>query len=136
MKRRYIVIPLLIASLSIAVLHTLALEFSWYWVYRRFDIPMHLLGGFIIAKLAFFVLKSVFPRYTRQAGLYQILAILVTVTLIIGGVWELLENALGLTRDAGYTRDTIKDIWVDAAGALLAAVGIVALRTVTSNHDE
>src|SRR3989344_5622067 len=57
----YIVFSLL---LIVAMLHSAAIYFSLYWIYRWFDMPMHFLGGLLVGLSSLWLLF--FAGYIRK----------------------------------------------------------------------
>jgi hypothetical protein len=96
-------------------LHHLASTYSWYWLYRGIDIPMHMLGG-LMAGFFTIVALDIFSQkvtYTK---------ILIGV-LIVGILWEVLEWMYGLSGlSVLYRYDVIKDIVDDLIGGLGACL--------------
>jgi hypothetical protein len=115
----------LLFTLSIvilAVLHGAALVFSLYWVYLWLDVPMHFLGGAVVA-LGYqsrFMLGKVAHRLSF--GLPTTLL----MVLVVGGLWELYEYIVGPILP-GYAKDTVIDIVMDVLGGL---VGYATARAV------
>ena len=110
----------LFATITLAVLHTLALSYKIYFYVPWFDIPMHILGGFVVALCAI-ILCSLYPKKI-PIDLRVILVIL--FTLLIGSLWEVFEvylNAEYQVEQFSFI-DTISDLWNDFVGSVLALV--------------
>jgi hypothetical protein len=106
-----------LSILTMAVLHSIALTFSLYWVYLWLDIPMHILGGATVA-LGYqskFLLKRIEHRLSFG------LPATVLFVLMIGGAWEVYEYLVDpiLTE---YGIDTVLDLVMDAVGAMFGYV--------------
>lgn len=118
----------LITSVILAIAHSFAVMFSLYWVYLWFDIPMHFLGGIVVA-LGFLSLTRVHVRHTLIHGL----VLTAGVVLVVGIGWEVFEhmtNTIALERSQGtLVRDTIGDLVVDVLGGI---VGYGTARTVSA----
>lgn len=104
---------------TIALVHTVALEFFLYWKYLWLDIPMHVLGG-VACSLFFSVLPffgiRVHERYNRVWGYFAF-------TLCIGVMWELFEVVAGISRgEPGFVLDTITDLSMDTVGAFIGFI--------------
>lgn len=98
-------------ALVIAVLHILAVAFYLYSFYWWFDIPLHFLGGLSVGLTALYWRGRIAP-FAAAAG----------AALAFGLMWELFEYAAGITLNGigSYPLDTVKDLFLDAAGGLLA----------------
>ena len=106
----------LLSGVSLAVLHYLSLEFYLYWRYLWLDIPMHALGGSVVA-LGFLSLKDMYPRWPRKY-----LSVWWTVTFVVFAalVWEVFEIAIGVEFEPDrYVMDTISDLVVGIFGGLV-----------------
>jgi mannose/fructose/N-acetylgalactosamine-specific phosphotransferase system component IIC len=113
----------IVALCVLAVAHKIAILFFLYWTYPWLDIPMHALGGMVVA-LGFLM---VFNEYTH--GMFRRgLLITVSVAFMVGLLWELFELANGITvlTDAGYALDTGHDLVMDIVGGFL---GYILART-------
>lgn len=100
-------VPALLLSLVIAVLQRYALANFLYWYYPWFDVPMHLLGGVVIATVLVAFLHSCRP----------LLFVILAAAIFTG--WEVFEFALGFPRELNYVFDTSLDLLNDAIGAVL-----------------
>lgn len=112
------------ASLLLVYVHATALEAQWYVIYPGFDVLIHLFGGALIALFALFVYRAVYPKTKDTMLSFGAIVLLIMATIGVGIIWEVLEQQLQLTYDAGYSIATAKDLAVDFAGALLAVTGI------------
>ena len=74
----------LIAGSILAVIHVISLELFLYWKYLWLDIPMHALGGAVVA-LGLFTLHDLWPRYPKRL-LYPIPVLLLVLLVAMG--WE------------------------------------------------
>jgi hypothetical protein len=109
------ILILLIASSMLAALHLLALEFYLYWQYLWFDLPMHFLGGAIVAIAVFAIMDFGLPL-PKWAG--TSIAVLAFV-LAIGVVWEIFEVVAEIsTRERNYVFDTTIDLVMDLLGGV------------------
>jgi hypothetical protein len=112
-------IAILILSLTIAGLNLLALKYFLFWRLWWYDIPMHFLGGFILASIALWIVAYEVPVGLRPK--VNRLAAAVLMALIVGILWEIFEYVAGITKgEAGYWQDTLKDITMDVVGGLAA----------------
>ncbi len=109
-----VLILFLLALITLAGVHQLALSFYLYWVYPWFDIPMHFLGGAIIA------LGSQTPLFEKVAHLkVRNVASVIVIVLAIGLLWEVFEWKFVIVDREGYALDTFYDIIFDSAGGLI-----------------
>lgn len=113
MRRPSLYVLAIAVAIVVASLHFLAVEDSLYWIYRWFDIPMHLLGGLMIGIPAAVILCDHGWRRTR------LFLGVVAVALCVGLVWEVFEFKEGLTAfGPGFALDTTKDLINDTLGAI------------------
>lgn len=109
----------LIAGSLLVVLHVLSLELYLYWKYPALDIPMHALGGAVLA-LLFFTLHDIFPQYPSRL-LYPIPVLLLVLLIILA--WEVFQlqiEVLPLEEDVEI--DTITDLIMGMLGAVMGYV--------------
>lgn len=99
----------------LAVVHILATEFFLYWTYPWLDIPMHALGGVVVA-LCFLTFCNIYTQGTYQKGLLITLG----VVLGVGILWEIFEfvNQLG-GPELDYVQDTLLDLVMDIVGGCI-----------------
>ncbi len=111
----------LISGSVLAVTHVIALELFLYWRFLWFDIPMHFLGGVVMALLVFTfrdlrLLKKDF--WTQCASV-------VAFVLFAALVWEVYEILIGIPIEENYAADTLLDLIMGVSGGALGAfVGI------------
>lgn len=107
----------LISFSLLATIHLVALQFSLYWHFLWFDIPMHVFGGAIVA-LGFFTLRDLklFPNKHLTFG--TVFFLVLTVAL----VWEAFDFFAGIPIYDDYLTDTLTDI---AMGLLGGSMGYV-----------
>lgn len=107
-------------ALLVAVLQSVAFSFFLYWTLWWYDILMHGLGGFLIGSIAAWA--YVF-ELKRHVGVNRFLWI-VGVTFAVGALWEIFEYTVGFrvydSLYEPYVVDTLNDMGMDTAGALLA----------------
>lgn len=115
-----------ISLVLLAVANNLAVQFSLYWQYLWFDIPMHFLGGTVIA-LGFL---SAYPMHFSTRG-RRFKATLVFV-LVGGLLWEAFEHSAGisLTREAALLPDTALDLAMDIVGGVVAFYVVEHMRVL------
>lgn len=106
----------------------LAIYFSWYWVHWWLDIPVHMVGGLILALLFYYM---VFANHRTRLffGLSRnkqsIFSTMVFWVLVVAIGWEALELWAGRSRIApNYALDLFLDIVTTTVGALFAYVAI------------
>lgn len=118
-----------IALILLAGINALALEFFLYWRYLWLDIPMHALGGIVVA-LGFLTLFS----HTLDRPYKEGLLLTVAVVLTVGTLWEVFEYIVDMRflGETSHIGDTLLDIMMDAAGG--AAGYIVARRLTELDH--
>jgi hypothetical protein len=105
-------------AILIDVSHLAAIKYSLYWIFPWFDIPMHFLGGVIVAFFIYLMLQWKLPNIVRS-GNSHFLRYLLFGALFVGLLWEALELKTGLTfvSQSDYIVDTISDLIIDLMGA-------------------
>ncbi len=99
-------------------------HFYLYWSYWWWDVLMH----FYVSMTGAFGLywglfhSGIIFRKPFQSEFINI-ALVFLLVMIIGSGWEVYEYYYGISLDAaeGQVRDTVNDLILDSAGALLAA---------------
>jgi hypothetical protein len=113
--------PLLLSfvtALLVAVIHIFGLELSLYWLWRPLDSMMHFLAGVSIGLfVAWFMVRLSLLRPALYWGA------VILATLVVGLAWEWFERQAGISVFHGqlYWPDTISDLALDLAGAIIAA---------------
>jgi hypothetical protein len=106
----------------IIALHLVGSYYSWYWLYPRFDIVVHVFSGLWVG-LIFLWLASVFGQVNSLKE-YKAKSFLIAFipAIIFGVAWELLEvfNQITFTDAVGYGLDTAGDIFNAGLGGILA----------------
>lgn len=121
--RRISGIIIFFLSILIAGLNLLALRYFLYWRVWWYDIPMHFIGGLIVASIALWFVAYEVPIGIRPK--VNRLLVSVLVTLVIGIVWEVFEYMVGITMgETGYWQDTLHDVGVDVAGGFVAYLAL------------
>jgi uncharacterized membrane protein YwaF len=99
----------------LGVTHVVATTFFLYWTYPWFDIPMHVLGGVVVA-LGFLTLFSRYVRGKCKKGLLLTFAVVLTV----GILWEIFEFVNRLRGpELDYAQDTTVDLAMDIIGGFM-----------------
>lgn len=114
-----------IAGIILVLLAFVGIELEWYTYWGHLDTAFHVIGGGIVV---WFVLALLQRDLTHLAAWKQLL-ILISVTILIGVLWEFAEYATRWIRDAlpwlyryfhgGDLTDTLTDLVADMAGALV-----------------
>ncbi len=104
----------LISFTLLAVLHNLAIWLYLYWRLLWLDIPMHVLGGVVVA-LGVYTLRDLRVLTPTWLSIFGVLAIV----LIIALMWEVFEVYAGVPLDAYYYPDTAMDIMMGLTGGLI-----------------
>lgn len=113
-----LLVLLLIAVSVLAVTHLLALEFYLYWLYLWLDIPMHMLGGAIVAMSLFVAADLGIPFFKHLLRPF----IVIGIVLLIGLLWEHFELIFHLTTTHNYWQDTVLDLIMDIIGGYLGYI--------------
>ena len=122
-RRNSILYSALLLAGVLATLHFLAVAFYFYWIFWWYDVMMHFLAGLTGGFASYWVIfhSGLFFK-TPQKVSFVILSVLLCM-LIAGVAWEVLEYTHGLTDShEGYRLDTMNDLILDSAGAVLAAL--------------
>jgi hypothetical protein len=115
----------IIAASVLSVTHSIALQLSLYWHFWWFDLPMHFLGGAVLA-------LGVFSAYEFSAPLpkrWQRLLPVMSAVLIIALVWEYYEVLIGIPIESDHEVDTLTDIFLGLVGG---AVGYSVGRSLAN----
>jgi len=120
-------VPSVAVLLLVATLHAVFTRFDVYWTLRWVDIPVHILAGVWIILTLAWILGWFFPETDIS------FARAIIWGLIVGGLWEIGELALGinLATAHGYVADTLKDLTNDFIGA---AIGFLAVRWMKNKN--
>jgi len=98
-----------------AAIHMVATELSLYWLFWWFDMPMHLLGGIVVA-LGLFSLHDL-GLFLKDRHL-NLVSIMLLVFLVAMG-WEVFELAIGVPIQGDYVVDTLTDLCMGTLGGLV-----------------
>ncbi|MBX4210769.1 hypothetical protein KW783_02230 [Candidatus Parcubacteria bacterium] len=124
MLKARILVPLILLSVAIGVLHTTAITYFLYWKFWWFDMLVHFLAGMWVGILVIMIayIFGLFSRDVRPTG-KRLFVVTLFSALMIGLVWEFFELNVGLTflTMKGYVPDTLTDVWFDCLGALCSA---------------
>ena len=101
-----------ITATVMAVTHYLAIELYLYWRYPWFDIPMHFIGGSVVA-LGYLTARDFIPKLP-----HRLFAFVPTMIFVfsIALLWELFELVAGITMQNGYVIDTVTDVILGLLG--------------------
>lgn len=108
-------------SLVILAIHWHADTNALYFEYKWLDIPMHLLGGFVVALLGV-SLYSLYPKKIDKAYFWVLILLFV---LTIGSFWEIFELSMSVmyhvqTMNLTNIIDTTSDLINDIIGGMAA----------------
>jgi hypothetical protein len=104
----------LISFSMLAAIHALALEFSLYWHFFWFDIPMHFFGGAIVA-LGLFTLRDLKLFSNKHLTIVKVLLLVFSIAL----VWEGFELFAGVPMESDFVFDTSLDIVMGLLGGII-----------------
>lgn len=129
--RQRLLFTLFLVTTLVAVLHSLALTFFFYWQLWWFDILMHFLGGMVVGLLSIAVCVVVQgdrePVFTRKT----LLGAVFLGVVVVGIGWELFELRFGIYEATNYRADTSLDLVMDVIGAFVVYAYIVRSRMIT-----
>lgn len=102
----------LLGTLFFAILFAVFSEWanteSLYWKYVWFDVPMHFLGGIVVALLAVSLREKFSPL------------LFIAVVFVVGVGWEVIEYFYnGISKETNYVFDTALDLLMDTLGAVV-----------------
>jgi len=112
------VILLLISTSVLGAVHYLALEFYLYWQYVWFDVPMHILGGVVVA-LSLFAARDL--GVSIPNAFFRLAPVLLFV-MVVGILWEIFEVKAGLYMAENYVFDTAVDLCMDFVGGTVGFI--------------
>lgn len=117
---KYLVPMMLLFGVVLSFFQIVAIDRSWYYTYWWFDIPMHILGGAVIAFVILYGYKVLSPE---EKGKQLTFFVLVFSVFFVGVVWEIYEYVIDLmyTHLGWDAIDTGKDLIDDVIGASIVA---------------
>ncbi len=119
-------------------LHSTGSYYSLYWRFFWFDIVVHIVSGLWVG-LIFLWLASVCGQINSMRE-YKVKSLLVALisAVLIGVVWELLENITQITfvKASGYGFNTALDILNDGLGGILACIYFLRRKKVLDTSVE
>lgn len=133
LKNKLLLISLLTIIL-IATFHYFSIKYSWYWTYRWFDIPVHIVGGFWVSLSALWIslhishIDSIFA-YKRKALIVMLSSVLVVA--ILWEIFELIFHVTSINTDI-YWQDTFGDISNGFVGGIISFIYFIKNK---SNKD-
>jgi hypothetical protein len=97
-----------------------AYERFWWW-----DMVLHVSSGVVLAFVGFLILSNLYYRRKLAASPFVLSCFTFSFGLAAGALWEIFEFAMDSSFDLNMQknglRDTMYDLIVDGAGALLVA---------------
>jgi hypothetical protein len=135
MFKQKIFIASFIVLILVAVLNYLGSIFNLYWVYRWYDIPMHILGGLWVALFSL----SIFAYFCKNISIVnyrkKVFGIVFIILLFITISWEIFELWGGITflGDRGYWIDSSADILNAYLGGTIACLLFIKKRKCNNN---
>ena len=114
------------ALFVIAGVNYVANYYSWYWIFRWFDMPMHFAGGAWVAGVTiwwkFFSRKQEVPPITPTIN--RLILWGIGGAFVVGLGWEAYESIVSLITQGHINdiQDTISDLFLDMAGGVVVAV--------------
>ena len=110
-----------IVLVVVAVLNYIGNNFYLYWIYKWYDIPMHILGGLWVSLLSL----SVYSYFDKNVSIinyhWRVFRIVFLGLLFMIIFWEIFELVGGMTslNDNGYWPDTLGDILNGFIGGMI-----------------
>lgn len=120
---RSIIVLFLLSGITLAVLHSAGIYLYLYWYYTWFDIPVHMLGGFLVV-IGMGVVASIGWIDRSLATKKTVIGVSLLAVMI---AWELFEFYFGISdaTDPIFLPDTTLDFIMGSVGGVL---GYVVLR--------
>lgn len=108
--------------LLIGVFHYLSMQYSWYWIYKWIDVPIHFLGGFWFSLTSLWISLKVKHIDNILGYKKKALFVMLISVLIIAVFWELFELIFNITsiHSIGYWQDSLSDILNGFLGGMIA----------------
>ena len=116
----------LIAFSLLAAVHFIALQLFLYWRYWWFDLPVHFIGGTVVA-LAVFTLHDL-RVFVPERWLRFIPVVL--LVFLIAMSWEVYELMIGIPIEEDYVLDTTLDLVMGLFGGALGYFVGINLRKI------
>ncbi|OIO49657.1 MAG: hypothetical protein AUJ39_00625 [Parcubacteria group bacterium CG1_02_42_13] len=135
---------IILLAIAIALIHSVAVFYNWYWRFLWIDVPMHFLGG-VLAAIIFIWLCEKLPGHFNLSRNFFITALAVlSFTALVGVLWEFSEfvydviiSSRGWGALAGQgARDMIEDLFFDLLGGLAVVVARRLRYNNGHSHDE
>ena len=104
----------LISASVFATLHFISLELYLYWKYLWLDMPVHVLGGSIVA-LSVFTARDL--RIIKNTHIK--LGPVIVFVLIVALFWEVFGIYVGKPIENDFIFDTVSDIGLGVMGGLI-----------------
>lgn len=106
-------------SIFILAVHWYADTHALYFAYKWLDIPMHLLGGFVVALLG----VSLYSLYPKKIDKVYFWLLILMFVLTIGSFWEIFELSMSVmyhvqTMNLTNIYDTTSDLINDTIGGI------------------
>jgi len=110
--------------------HSVGSYYSWYWVYPRFDIIVHIFSGLWVALVLLWLASQLGQINSLKEYKLRSFLIAFISAILIGVIWELVENfsQSTFTQAGGYRLDTAFDIFNDGLGGILAYLYFIKKR--------
>ncbi len=97
-----------------------------FYTFLWWDIFLHFLSGVLLAIFGFLLIYPLYMHKPVPAYAYLILVFAVSFAVAAGGIWELIEYSIdqifGTNMQRSGLPDTMGDIAIDTAGALVAGI--------------
>jgi len=119
---------IIIFSVLFLSLHIIATIYHLYWIFAWFDMPMHFLGGFLLAMVFFWInpkIEIANPQLGKFPKWLVNFVFALSFVILIGVLWEFYEfvrdlYVLGINNPALFKSgvvDKMKDLFFDLVGA-------------------
>ncbi len=112
MFKQKIFILSFIVLVLVASFNYLGVTFSLYWVYKWYDIPMHMLGGLWVSLFTLSFYPYLNKHYlVKDFNINPLYAVFISLLFMIIA-WEIFEliGGMALLSDRGYWPDTLGDV--------------------------
>jgi hypothetical protein len=119
--RKQILSILATLIIFVSIVNFLATKAMWYYIFWWFDMPMHFLGGLVVALLISYIFYKTILQYPLIPVAYILLGV-----FVVGFGWEVFEYIFNnlIAGQAWILLDTLSDLCFDLAGGMIGLLMI------------
>jgi len=124
---RFTTVCFVLALSTLALIHILALRLYLYWYYVWLDVPVHFLGGIVVAFGVYAARDLRLPYFSYLSATLTCVMVIVVLVML---AWEVFELWAGIPRLDNFVFDTSLDIIAGFLGGITGALIARRLSTV------